>query len=153
MKWLVLYTKLNFEIRVSQALNAMGIKAYCPTYKKVVQYSDRKKKVEKPLLPSYVLVHISEAERSKVFVVPGVVRYVFWLGKAAEVRTQEIEALRNSLKGIIKDISIKQLTKGSRYTIPQGPFKGQEGTVVKHLKNKLKLELTGLGLLVTLTTA
>lgn len=153
MKWLVLYTKPNFEIRVSQALNAMGIKAYCPTYKKVVQYSDRKKKVEKPLLPSYVLVHISEAERSKVFNVPGVVRYVFWLGKAAEVRTQEIEALRDSLKGIVQDISIKQLTIGARYTIPQGPFKGQEGKVVKHLKNKLKLELTGLGLLVTLTTA
>ena len=153
MKWLVIYTKPNFEIRVSQALNAIGIKAYCPTYKKIVQYSDRKKKVEKPLLPSYVLIYISEAEREKVFEIPGVVRYVFWLGKAAEVRIQEIEALRKSLNGIVDDISIKQLVKGSRYTIPQGPFKGQEGSVVKHFKNKLKLELTSLGLIVTLTTA
>ena len=75
------------------------------------------------------------------------------MGKAAEVRIQEIEALRKSLKGIVDDISIKQLVKGSRYTIPQGPFKGQEGSVVKHFKNKLKLELTSLGLIVTLTTA
>ena len=44
MKWFVIYTKHNFEIRVSKNLNSIGILSYCPTYKKVVQYSDRKKK-------------------------------------------------------------------------------------------------------------
>jgi transcription antitermination factor NusG len=153
MKWLVVYTKPNFEIRVSKALNEIGVEAYCPTYKKVIQYSDRKKKVEKPLLPSYVLVFIDEKERAKVFLVPGVVRYVFWLGKPAEVRTKEIDILRNSLKGIIKGFSIKPLTKGAMYKIPDGPFIGQEGMVMGHVKNKLKLELKGIGLLVTLTIA
>lgn len=153
MKWLVLYTKPQHEIRVSNALNSIGIEAYCPTYKKIVQYSDRKKRVEKPLLPSYVLIYISDQERNKVFTVPGVLRYVFWLGKPAEVRSQEIEDLRNSLLGVIKSFSLKQLQKGSDYTIKEGPFKDLEGSVVSHTKNKLKLELTGLGLLVSLTLA
>ena len=39
------------------------------------------------------------------------------------------------------------------YLIPEGPFKGKEGTVVDCIKNKLKLQLTGLGVYVTLTLA
>ncbi len=151
MKWLVLYTKPQFEIRVSNALNSIGIHAYCPTYKKIVQYSDRKKKVERPLLSSYVLVYISEADRIKVFDVPGVLRFVFWLGKPAEVQNKEIETLKSSLSGVIKNISIKQLKKGSNYRIPEGQFKGIEGTVIDNAKNKLKLKLTSLGVLITLT--
>ncbi|MAC40845.1 MAG: antitermination protein NusG [Pelagibacterales bacterium] len=153
MKWLVLYTKPQHEIRVSNSLNSIGIKAYCPTYKKIVQYSDRKKKVEKPLLPSYVLVYISEQDRQKVFTISGVVRYVFWLGKPAEVRSKEIEDLRNGLQGFIQSFSLKQLKKGANYSITEGPLKGLEGSVVSHAKNKLKLELTGLGMLVTLNLA
>jgi len=152
MNWLVLYTKPNFEIRVSKELNAMGINAYCPTYKKIVQYSDRKKKVEKPLLPSYVMVCISDTDRKKVFVVSGVLRYLFWLGKPAIVYAKEIESLKKSLSGVIKSVSIRQLKKGVRYTIQEGPFKGKEGKVIANFKNKLKLELSGLGVLVTLTT-
>ena len=116
-----------------------------------MQYSDRKKKVERPLLSSYVLVYISESDRIKVFDVHGVVRFVFWLGKPAEVQNKEIETLKSSLSGVIKNISIKQLKKGSNYRIPEGPFKGIEGTVIDNAKNKLKLKLTSLGVLITLT--
>ena len=150
MKWLVIYTKPQYEIRVSKALNAMGIQAYCPTYKKVIQYSDRKKKIEKPLMPSYVLVHIDEKDRNQVFIVPGVIRYVFWLGKPAEVRSKEIETLQNSLSGVIRNFSLQHFKKGMNYIIPQGPFKGQEGEVLNHAKNKVQLELKGLGVFITL---
>ena len=153
MKWLVIYTKSNFEIRVAETLNKIGIKAYCPTYRKVVQYSDRKKKVIKPLLPSYVLVYINESERRKVFSVPGVVRYIFWLGKPAEVRAKEISVLKSSLSSIIKSFSIEQIKRGSNFTVPNGPFMGREGKVIDHSKQKLKLELRSLGVLVTLTLA
>ena len=39
------------------------------------------------------------------------------------------------------------------YRISNGPFKGNEGIVLDNKKNKLKLELTGLGILVILTIA
>ena len=151
MNWLVIYTKPNFEICVTEKLNRIGIKAYCPTYKKIVQYSDRKKKIERPLLPSYVLVFISENYRNKVFSVPGVIRYVFWLGKPAIVRQNEIENLKKSLSGVIKKFSIQNIKTGMLYTISDGPFRGREGTVLSNDKHKLKLELTGLGIMVILT--
>ena len=42
MKWLVIYTKPKQEIRISNHLNSIGIKAYCPTYTTLVKYTDRK---------------------------------------------------------------------------------------------------------------
>jgi len=153
MKWFVVYTKPNFEIKVAEGINAIGLNAFCPVYKEIKQYSDRKKKVTKPLLKSYVLVQLSDADRTKVFTIPGVLRYVFWLGKPAEVRTEEIEILKRSLTGNYDEVSISKLVKGKEYTIPQGPFKGQTGKVLEILRNKLRLELPSLGIFVTLSKA
>ena len=151
MKWFVLYTKPNFEIKVAEAINDLGINAYCPVYTQIKQYSDRKKKIHKPLLPSYVLVQLLEEDRKKVFDIRGAVRYLFWLGKPAEVREEEIELLKSNLKGDYDDVLISKLSKGKEYTIPFGTFKGQSGRVSDISKNKLKLELPSLGLFVTLT--
>ena len=153
MKWFVIYTKPQFEIKVEQTLQNIGIRAYCPVYKQVKQYSDRKKKVLKPLLRSYVLVKINDKDRDKVFSVPGVVRYLFWLGKPAIVREEEIELMKNNLSGIYESITVSDLKKGDAYDIKEGPLKGQVGKVVDFFKNKIKLELPSLGMLVTLKTA
>ena len=153
MKWFVLYTKPNYELKVAQGINTLGINAYCPTYMQIKHYSDRKKKVQKPLLPSYVLVQLSEQDRPKVFAIPGVVRYLFWLGKPAVVREEEITLLKKNLAGVFDEAMISKMSVGKEYTIPSGPFKGQTGNVIDVLKNKLRLELPSLGLFVTLSRA
>ena len=152
-QWYVLYTKPQHEIKVNEALKKMGIKSYCPTFKQLKQYSDRKKKVEKPLLRSYVLVNIRDKERAFVFGIPGVVRYLFWLGKPAIVREEEIKLMENSLSGIYESVNISELKKGAAYAISEGPLKGQVGKVVNLYKNTIRLELPSLGVLVTLKTA
>lgn len=153
MKWFVLYTKPNYELKVAQGINTLGINVYCPTYTKIKYYSDRKKKVQKPLLPSYLLVQLSEQDRPKVFAIPGVVRYLFWLGKPAVVREEEITLLKKNLAGVFDEAMISKMSVGKEYTIPSGPFKGQTGNVIDVLKNKLRLELPSLGLFVTLSRA
>ena len=153
MKWFILYTKPQFEIKVAEALQKIGVRAYCPVYIQLKQYSDRKKKVTKPLLRSYVLVKIEDKDRDQVFQIPGVVRYVFWLGKPAIVREDEIVLMENNLSGIYESISVSTLEKGAAYTIPEGPFKGLSGKVVHLDHNKMQLELPSLGMLVTLKTA
>ena len=60
MKWFVLYTKPNFEIKVAQSILKIGMESYCPVYNQIKEYSDRKKKVQKPLIPSYVFVKIKD---------------------------------------------------------------------------------------------
>ena len=152
MKWLVLYTRPNLELKIAKEINELGIESYCPSYKQMKQYSDRKKQVVKPLLPSYVLVYINEKDRNLVFNVPGVLRYLFWLGKPAEVRTEEVDLLKQNISGVYSRVYIESLKKGENYTISSGPLKGHEGKVLNMSNNKLRLKLPNLGVLVTLQT-
>ena len=149
-KWFVLYTKPNQEIKVVDELVRLGIECYCPTIKVIKQYSDRKKKVLKPLMPSYVLVFIEEVNRNNVFSVYGIVRYLFWLGKPAVIRDSEVELMKRYLKGVYESVSLTNFTKGQLYKISEGIFSGKTGKVIETNKNKIKLKLESLGIVVTL---
>ena len=149
-KWFVLYTKPNQEIKVVEHLNEMGITCYCPTAKIIKQYSDRKKKILKPLMPSYVLVFIEEHNRNNVFLVFGVVRYLFWLGKPAIIRESEIDLMKQHLNGVYTSVSLRKFTKGQVCKISEGVLAGRSGEVIEAQKNKIKIELESLGMIVTL---
>ena len=149
-KWFVIYTKAKQELRVSEQLSAIGISNYCPTVNLIKQYSDRKKKIKKPLLSSYVMVKLSESERDRVFNCTGVVRYLFFLGKPAEVNPSEIELMRNHLNGVYQEIQTNTFTLGQTHRIKQGPFSGLNGRVVEYSKSNVKFELESLGMSIIL---
>ena len=149
-RWFILYTKANQEIKVSEQLKEMNISCFCPTVTIFKEYSDRKKKVIKPLLPSYVCVFIEEKKRNDVFLVFGIVRYMFWLGKPATVRECEIELMKQYLNGLYQSVSLTKFTRGQLYKISEGVFSGKTGKVVETKKNKIKLEIQSLGMFVTL---
>jgi transcriptional antiterminator RfaH len=148
--WFVLYTKPQQELKVCERLNKIAIEAYCPAKEEIRQWSDRKKKVIVPLIKSYVFVRIESEERQKVFDVPGVVRYLFWLGKPAIAYEEEIEVLQDSLLKPYSSIKVETLVPGNRMTITSGPFMEKEGTIVKVSSKFLTVALEQLGLLVTL---
>jgi transcriptional antiterminator RfaH len=149
-KWFVVYTRPQQELKVAEQLSAMGITNYCPTITLVKQYSDRKKKVIKPLLSSYVMVELEENQREKVFACCGIVRYLFFLGKPAVVPALEINQMQNHLNGVYIDIKITTLRVGDSHTVTQGPFSGVSGRVVQSDNTKVKLELASLGMSITL---
>ena len=149
-KWFVVYTKPQQELKVAGQLSAMGISNYCPTITLVKQYSDRKKKVSKPLLSSYVMVDLEEKERDKVFSCTGIVRYLFFLGKPAVVPASEINLMQDHLNGVYNDIKVTTLSVGDSHTITEGPFSGVSGRVVETDNTKVKLELASLGMSITL---
>ena len=149
-KWFVVYTKSQQELKVATQLSAMGITNYCPTITLVKHYSDRKKKVNKPLLSSYVMVELEEKEREKVFVCNGIVRYLFFLGKPAVVPASDITLMQDHLNGVYNDSKITTLSVGDSHRITQGPFSGISGRVVETDNTKVKLELASLGMRITL---
>ena len=149
-KWFVVYTRPQQELKVAEQLSAMGITNYCPTITLLKQYSDRKKKVSKPLLSSYVMVELEEKERNKVFTCCGIVRYLFYLGKPAVIPAFEIDLMQDHLNGVYNDIKVTTLSVGDSHTITQGPFSGVKGKVVETDNTKVKLELASLGMRITL---
>ena len=151
MPWFAIYTKSKNEKKVVEGLEKIGIEVYCPMITKVKQWSDRKKKVETPLINSYVFVNIKDQNRNIVFNVPGVVRYLFWLGKPAVIHDQEIEVLKDGLNGIINNFEVQGIQPGDLLTISKGPFQGKEGVVAQIEKNKIKLVLKELGVLIKIS--
>lgn len=146
MNWYVLYTKPKWEKKVTEKLQQIGITAYCPVISKVQQWSDRKKKVEMPLFSSYVFVQVEERDRNAVFAVSGVIRYLFWLGKPAIVKDQEIVAIQQWLSEPDSfEVEVRTWQAGDKVVIEQGVFKDQLAVVQEVKSSSYVLVLEALG--------
>ncbi len=150
MPWFVLYTKSRMEKVVAEKLRERHIEVYCPLVKTKRKWSDRFKFVEEPLFRSYCFVNLSEHERSSVFGVPGIVRYLFWQKKAAIVRDKEIEAIKMMLNEVNhSQITIKAFESGDRLTIASGSFTDTSGSVIRQQGKVVTVMLDALQLVLT----
>ena len=146
MNWYVVYTKPKWEKKVAEQLSKRGVECYFPLIVQVRQWSDRKKKIEVPLFNSYIFVRLAEADRNLVFQSTGVVRYLFWLGKPAIVRDEEINTIKKWLTTPDKfEISVSSLQVGDKVVLESGPFKSQEAIVQEVNKNNYVLVLESMG--------
>lgn len=146
MNWYVIYTKPKWEKKVADKLTQIGIECYCPLITQVKQWSDRKKKIEVPLFNSYVFVHLADIDRNSVFEIAGVVRYLFWLGKPAIVRDEEINSIKTSLKAPnISDITVSSIQVGDRIKLETGAFVNQDAIVQEISNTHYILVLESLG--------
>lgn len=151
--WYVLYTKPKAEKKVADSLHKIDLHVYCPLITEVRQWSDRRKKVKIPLFTSYVFVNLKERERHKVFEVPGVVKYLYWLGKPAVVRDVEIDVIKKWLSGDeVEHIAVEHLSPGDRIRIESGSFKDHEAVIKEVGPRRVKLVLTELGCIVNIST-
>lgn len=146
MNWYVVYTKPKWEKKVAEKLNQIGIECYCPLITQIKEWSDRKKKIEVPLFNSYVFVQLTDKDRNSVFQIAGVVRYLFWLGKPAVVRDEEINIIKRSLKAEnICDISVTSIQVGDRIKLETGAFSNQDAIVQEVSNTHYILVLESLG--------
>ena len=146
MNWYVVYTKPRWEKKVAEKLTQIGIECYCPIITQVKQWSDRKKKIEVPLFNSYVFVQLKEGDRNSVFQIAGVVRYLFWLGKPAIVRDEEIKSIKDSLKASnIAEVSVSSIQVGDRIKLESGAFSNQSAIVQEVSNTHCILVLESLG--------
>ena len=152
MNWFVIHTKPRFEKKVEERLLSFGIEAYCPKRKEIRIWSDRKKKVDVPVLPSMVLVRLEEKDVNDVFNINGVIRYMFWLGKRAIVRQCEVDVLKNYLEGnTILNQEIIKFNPGDIINIPA--FNNENGFVEKISNNTAWIFLENLGCKIKLNLA
>lgn len=147
-QWLAIYTKPRWEKKIDSVLIRKGVHSWCPIQKKERFWSDRKKIIEEPLFRSYVFVNIDSNERSTVLSTPGVLNFVYYLGKPAIIRDEEIELIRKYLgeKGAaLSVISEEGYREETRVLVNHGVFMGNEGTVIRGGKKKVFVKLESLG--------
>ena len=144
-KWFALYTKPRTELKVSQRLSVLGIENYTPTRMEVRQWSDRKKKIVVPLLPSMVLVNLLEKNVNKVFEVKGVERYLFENQKRAEVSDQEVLAMKYYIENTYH-LNEQNLAVGETVKVP---LLEEEATILFVKGNKCMAQLKKIGAIVS----
>jgi len=144
-KWFVLCTKPRNELKVMERLTRIGVEVYTPTKIEVRQWSDRKKKVTIPLLPSMVLVKLLAKEVDVVFDVPGAVRFLFEHGKRASVSDEEVLAMKSYLQMLVEKES-KTLAVGDLVKVP---LLEQEAILLSVKGKKCLAQLKKLGAIVS----
>jgi transcription antitermination factor NusG len=142
--WHVIYTAPRAEKKVNERLQKQGIETYLPLQKVLRQWSDRKKKVNVPLFNSYIFVKIDRKEYDRVFHIPGFSHFIFYLGKPAVVRQQEIDGIKEFLtKTEFSDIQFETSKKAE---ILAGPLRGHHGIIENIGKNTIRLRIDELGI-------
>jgi len=94
LKWKVVYVASRQEKKVAMRLEKEGIKYFLPLYRKLSQWSDRKKWVEFPLFNGYLFVQPDAWQRDKLLELPGIIAYLRYNKEDAVVRDEEITTIQ-----------------------------------------------------------
>lgn len=141
--WNVLHTKPKAEKKVTEYLKNIGVHVYCPVVKEVRQWSDRKKKIIKPLLPSMVLVKEGSFKDDDLFRFSGVVRFMSYKGKRAQVTDKEVETLDDFVHGEYT-LNLNTISIGDDVEVP---VLKKDGKVIKIEGNACWVQLANMGLI------
>jgi len=129
--WYAVQTCANHEKRVLQQLDQRTVEAYLPLYASLRRWKDRRVRLELPLFPGYVFVHLALRDRLRVLQTPSVVRLVGFGGQPTALPDQEIDALRQGLSRGMHIEPYPYLKVGHRVLVRSGPLRGLEGILVR----------------------
>lgn len=133
-RWYAIYTRSRFEKRTHALLLEQQVEAYLPLVDSWRVWSDRRKRIQVPLLSSYLFVHTDPANYHnylRILNTPGAVRFIGFEGKPVPIPDQQIEALKRlSSHGVAMEAMAETPPPGSPVTVSAGPLKGLQGEVV-----------------------
>jgi transcription antitermination factor NusG len=130
-KWFAAVTTPQHEKSALRHLDSSGIETFLPSYQLCRTWKNRQKvRVELPLFPTYLFVHIDHAERGKVLRTPGVRQLVGNSREPVSLADREIEFLRMTLHEQRAE-PYAGLVEGQRMRIKSGSMRGIEGLLIR----------------------
>ena len=149
-RWIAALVQMCTEKKVGERLTKLGVENYVPTQTEIRQWSDRKKKVERVVIPMVVFVHTDEkTERSlrmhsfirKILTYPGQTT-------AAVIPDDQIDRLKFMLRQSDSPVEMMEqhLQVGDRVHIVRGALQGLEGELYKNVdKSMVAIHIEALG--------
>lgn len=149
-RWLVAYVRLYHEKKTSEYLTKMKIENFLPIQEEMHQWSDRKKKMERILIPMMIFVHVDETERIEVLKLSSVSRYMILRGESrpAIIPDEQMKRFKFMLDYSEEAIQFtdNQFAPGEKIRVIKGPLAGLEGELVTvNGKTKLAVRIDSLG--------
>ena len=149
-RWIAALVQMCMEKKVGERLTKLGIENYVPTQTEIRQWSDRKKKVERVVIPMVVFVRTDEkTERSlrmhsfirKILTYPGQTA-------AAVIPDDQIDRLKFMLRQSDSPVEMMEqhLQVGDKVHIVRGALQGLEGELYKNVdKSMVAIHIEALG--------
>ena len=149
-QWLVAYVKSCMEKKTAQRLTAMGVECYVPVQSVIRQWSDRRKRMNRLVLPMLIFVRVSRRERYLPLTLGAVTRYMVLHGQhePAVIPDGQMDRFRFMLDYSPEAVGFcaAPLTPGTPIRVIKGPLAGLEGEMVQ-LEGKrqvlVRLDLLG----------
>lgn len=154
-RWIAALVQVNCEKKTATRLGKVGYETYIPTQQEVHQWSDRKKKVDRLIMPMVVFVRATVREEEwlrnqsfihKLLALPGSdedkKRF------ATPIPDNQIERLKFLLENAESEVTIVSKFKvGDSVRLTFGPLKGLEGKVSEADENSsiVVIQIEGLG--------
>jgi transcription antitermination factor NusG len=132
-------------------LQLKGIEAYCPLNKVRRKWSDRIKVIEEPLFKSYIFVRVSEELRTEIRYVDGILNFVYWNGKPAIVKDEEIIEIKKFMSEY-DDVEIRAIDVNptDEVMVNAGVMMGASGRVIRTMgNNSVEVRIDSLGFILT----
>lgn len=133
--WVATLVQVRSEKAVGKKLQGLDIENYVPTQWEIHQWSDRKKKVERVVIPLIVFVHADKATIKRLIIHPFIHKIVTYPGqnKPAIIPDEQMEKLKFMLRQSETPIEMKDriFRTGDRVRIVRGPLKELEGELCR----------------------
>ena len=150
-RWYAVYTKPRWEKKIHALLQKKQIESYCPLNKVRRQWSDRIKVIEEPLFKSYLFVRVQESLMTEVRYVDGVLNYVYWNGKPAVVKDDEIIEIKKFMSEY-EDVEVRAIDvkPADEVVVNSGVMMGASGRVLRVVgNNTVEVRIDSLGFVLT----
>ena len=150
-RWIAALVQMCMEKKVGERLTKLGVENYVPTQTEIRQWSDRKKKVERVVIPMVVFVHTDEKTERTLRMHSFIRKILTYPGQtaAAVIPDDQIDRLKFMLKQADSPVELREqhLQVGDRVRIVRGALKGLEGELCKSVpeKSMVAIRIDGLG--------
>jgi transcription antitermination factor NusG len=148
LNWYAVYTKPRWEKKVAKLLEEKGIENYCPLNKVIKQWSDRRKVILEPIFKSYVFVRVYDINKWDLKKINGILNFVYWLGKPAIIKPDEIDTIRKFLNEFsnVEVVEPNQLALNTKVRIRQGVMMNYHGILIELSGNRAKVKIDSMGI-------
>ncbi len=152
-KWFAIYTKYKCEKYVVEQLSRKGIAAYVPLITKIKAYASGIKRLNVPLINSYVFVHITQSQYVRVLETEYVMAFLKQRKNLISIPDGEIDMLKR-IVGEIENVEVGDVDmgQGDEVEIIAGNLTGIKGILYKNEgKNKFVVQLTTISMQLMMT--
>ena len=149
-KWYVAYVRLFHERKTAEKLAAMGIESFVPVREEIHQWSQRKKKVMRVLIPQIIFIHATPKERLEALTLASISHYMVLRGEHTPAVIPDRQMQQFMFMVDYSEESIEMynspLQPGQSIKVIKGPLAGMEGELMEiEGKSKVIVRLDLLG--------